>query len=503
MKASEGTETHLAGASKDGAAAPAPPAGTARTVMIVVLLASNLLASFSQSMMNVALDKVATDFSITLSQANWMVLAYTIVTASVITMAAMLLKRLGLRKVMMIGYAFAFAGSALGFFAWDYPSMIAARVLQAVCTGICFPLINEALLTISPAGKAGTLLAVNSGVIGAGLAFAPPLSGLVITYVGLRELFLVPAVLALALLVIGRFAIHDLYEREKAHIDVLSVCLSFAGLGLFLYGLNEIAHQLVIPLVTLLVGVAVLGAFVWRQLHVSEPLLNLSPLRYKVFSVGETLVALAYMASLYLSLLVPLFLEGAASYTPFVAGCMCILPILCYAVCCFPSGHILEKHGVWPLVPLGFGIVLVGYVGMFFASSNLLIVPVLVCAALAYAGIGIFFPAVKSVDLESLPRDISSHGSSIHSTIVQIGSSISSAVFVGIMSSQTAALMAHGATKASAYAAGFSHTLLIMIGILVVAVVIACAYVRIVKRSMGRRDEKTDVADEGSVGGVA
>ena len=407
------------------ASIPSPPVGAARTAMIVVLLASNLLASFTQSLMNVALDYVATDFHITLSQANWMVLAFTIVTATTITMAAKLLERIGLHKLMTIGFVFSFVGSLLGFFAWNYPVMIVARALQAVCTGLCFPLINEALLTIAPKGKAATLLAVNSGVIGVALAFAPPVSGLIITCVGLRPLFLIPAVIALALIIAGRPAIHNLYMRRKAHIDIPSVALSFVGLACFLYGLNEISHEVFPPLVIMLAGIAILAIFVYRQLHIDEPLL-------------------AFMASVYMSLLVPLYLEGAASYSPFIAGCMCIVPILCYAACCFPSGHLLAKHGVWPLVPVGFAIVLIGYVGMYFASAQLLVIVLLACAAIAYAGIGIFFPAVKTVDLDALPRAISSYGSSIHSTIVQIGSSVSSALFVGIISGDVTHLMAGG-----------------------------------------------------------
>lgn len=244
--------------------------------------------------MNVALDYVATDFHITLSQANWMVLAFTIVTATTITMAAKLLERIGLHKLMTIGFVFSFVGSLLGFFAWNYPVMIVARALQAVCTGLCFPLINEALLTIAPKGKAATLLAVNSGVIGVALAFAPPVSGLIITCVGLRPLFLIPAVIALVLIIAGRPAIHNPVHAQKAHIDIPSVALSFVGLACFLYGLNEISHEVFPPLVIMLAGIAILAIFVYRQLHIDEPLLNLTPLRNPVFTVGETLVTLAF-----------------------------------------------------------------------------------------------------------------------------------------------------------------------------------------------------------------
>lgn len=457
------------------------PQGRARTVMIVVLFASNMLASLSQSLMNVALDAVSTAFSITLSQANWMVLGYTIVAATTITMAASLLKRYGLRLMMLVSYVFALIGSILGFIAWNYPVMIVARLLQAVCTGLCFPIITAALMTISPEGKSGTLLAINSGVIGIGLAFTPVLSGLIITYVGIHELFLVPAVMAVLLIIVRPFCIHNLYERQHAPIDILSVLLSFAGLACFMYGLNEISHELFPPLVILIVGVIIMAAFVYRQLHIKDPLLNLKPFGYRIFSVGEILVVMAYMSSIFMSLLIPLYLEGAVAMTPFMVGVVCIIPVLCYAVCCFPSGHIQERHGVWPLVPGGFAVVLIAFIGIYFASSNIWIIPLLIFVAIAFSGIGFLFPGLKTENLESLPREISSHGSSIHSTLVQIASSVSSALYVGVMSGDVTRMMADGATKASAYAFGFSHALLISIGVLVTAIVVSFVYVRLTR----------------------
>lgn len=104
--------------------------------------------------------------------------------------------------------------------------------------------------------------------------------------------------------------------------------------------------------------------------------------------------------------------------------------------------------------------------------------------------------AVKTVDLDALPRAISSYGSSIHSTIVQIGSSVSSALFVGIMSGDVTHLMAGGMTKADAYAFGFSHTLLIAIGILIVAVILTVVYTRLVRRQKGKTAATAVQTDE-------
>ncbi len=235
------------------------PKGKAMWVMLALMLGSNLLASFNQSLMNIALDQVATDFHVSLSAANWMVLGFTIVAATTITMAASLLKRYGIRKVMIFGYAASLVGSLLGLFALDFPMMLAARLVQALTVGLFFPVVTSVILTMAPAGKSGTLLAINSGVIGVGLAFAPMLGGLLLTYVGLRALFLIPVVMSVVLIVLGALFLHDIYEREDRRIDLLSVALSFAGLGAVIFGLNEVSRDPLPSAVIMVAGVVVLA----------------------------------------------------------------------------------------------------------------------------------------------------------------------------------------------------------------------------------------------------
>lgn len=463
------------------------PTGQAKWAMIAILYTANVNVSFMQSSMNVALDKVSTDFAIPLSDANWVVLGYAIIMGATITMAASLLKRYGIRKVVLSSLVLAFIGSLLGFFAWCFPVLLIARLIQGIATGLTFPIVNDALLTLAPSGRAGLLLSINSGVIGLGLAIAPLISGLMITYFGLNALFLLPAAVSAVLIVAAYFLLHNLYARQDKKVDALSVVLSLGALGAFMYGLNEITHELVLSLA--LMGLAIiLGAlFVVRQKRLADPLLNLSPLKVKAFSVGETLMGLGYIGSLYLSLLAPLFLEGTSGYTPFIAGCLLALPIMCYAAFCFVSGFVVKRRGVWPLVPAGFAVALIGFIAMYFASSQDLVMPFLICVGGSYAGIGLLYPATKSADLEVLPKQLASSGSSIHSTLVQIAGSISSALFVGIMSSDVVNLMAHGADKAAAYSAGFSHTLLIAIGMLVVALIVSFFYAKLIVKVSGTR----------------
>lgn len=190
-----------------------------RQAMIVVLFACNLLASLMQSLMNVALDYVSAEYHVSLSEANLLVLGYSIVAGIVIVLAALSLHRFGLRKVMLFGLIVSFVGSLLGVLAWDFPSLVAARLIQAVATGLYFPVVNEALLNLSPKNGAGRLLAINSGIIGIGLAVAPIVAGLIITYWGLRVLFAIPAVTAFVLFFFARRTIVDIMPRQKLPVD--------------------------------------------------------------------------------------------------------------------------------------------------------------------------------------------------------------------------------------------------------------------------------------------
>lgn len=488
VRHSSSASTALRASASPSAPASLAPVQSFPRALFVVLLVSNLLASINQSMMNIALDAVSTEFHVELAMANWMVLGFTIVAGTLITAAASLLRRFGLRKIMLCGYVLSLLGGLLGLFSWDFWSMLGARLIQALTVGLFFPVISSAITIIAPKGKTATLLSLNSAVIGAGLAFIPLLSGLFITYVSLQAMFLVPVVISVVLLVAGPFVLHNIEDRARIPIDALSIVLSCLGLGLLVYGLNIVTKEALIGVLCMVAGVVILALFAVRQNRIPVPLLNLKPLRNHAFAAGEALSLLGFMGSLYMSLLVPLYLEGTAGKTAFEAGCLLVVPILAYAVATFIGGRIEDRRGIWPLVPVGFSVLVVALVAMEVTSSHRLVAGVLACVALVYAGVGLVFAPLKSRDLGAVPRELVSSASSIHSTLTQVVSSVASALFVGIMSSDVVSLMASGASKADAYAEGFSHTLFIEIGIAVVSLVGSVFFARVMhKRWVAKR----------------
>ena len=340
--------------------------------MLPVLLACSFTASFGQSMMNVALPELAERFGVTLSIANWVIVGYMVVAATAIMLSAFMLRRLGLRRVFFVGAGALALGSACALLSQDFPMLFASRLVQAVGTGLFFPSVTSVIMTNSPAAVRGTRLALNSGVIAVGLAISPTASGFALTQFGWRAMFVVSLAMSVALLAVGFFRIHGGPSTKRVPIDALSVMLGPLGLAAFLYGLGEVTRDLAPSLAALAVGAVLLALFAWRQFALESPLLDLHPLVHPRFAVGILLVMVGMLTSFSMSILLPLYYEGALGYTAFFAGLLLLGPVLVNAAFTFLGGRVFDRHGAWPLIPAGLVLVLVGQATAFFSAESMI-----------------------------------------------------------------------------------------------------------------------------------
>lgn len=455
--------------------------------MLPVLLACSFTASFGQSMMNVALPELAERFGVTLSIANWVIVGYMVVAATAIMLSAFMLRRLGLRRVFFVGAGALALGSACTLLSQDFPMLFASRLVQAVGTGLFFPSVTSVIMTNSPAAVRGTRLALNSGVIAVGLAISPTASGFALTQFGWRAMFVVSLAMSVALLAVGFFRIHGGPSTKRVPIDALSVMLGPLGLAAFLYGLGEVTRDLAPSLAALAVGAVLLALFAWRQFALESPLLDLHPLVHPRFAVGILLVMVGMLTSFSMSILLPLYYEGALGYTAFFAGLLLLGPVLVNAAFTFLGGRVFDRHGAWPLIPAGLVLVLVGQAAAFFSAESMIAILIVLSSAAVYAGAGFVVAPSKTAALGTLPPATYSAGASINSTAAQIASAIGSSLFVGVLSADVLRDTAAGAAKASAYAAAFEHTLSIAVVIAAAGLLVAFFYARAMRKPAGKQ----------------
>ena len=235
--------------------------------------------------------------------------------------------------------------------------------------------------------------------------------------------------------------------------------IGFGSLVFGLSGLGEAAsHPGPVPAwLPLLVGVVVIGAFVLRQLSLQRQdraLLDLRTLQTPTFSISVVLMAIMMMAMFGVLILLPIYLQNILGLSTLQTGLMLLPGGLVMGLCAPFVGRLYDKHG--PTVLLVPGAILVSLVlwSLTRVDEN---TPFgwLLASHLAFSiGLALMFTPLFSASLGSLQPKLYSHGSAVIGTVQQVAGAAGTALFVALMTLQTATLVAGGAEPVTAAAGG-------------------------------------------------
>ncbi len=451
--------------------------GKSLTLLLVVLYGSAFLAGFNENLVNMALMSIMGEYAVDSVTAQWLVTGYMIVATVVVMCMAFIYRRFKLRTLYFVAAAFTLVGSLLGIFATNFEFLMVARLIQAAGSGIFIPLMMNTVLVVTPKNKLGTYLSIGGCMITFGPALAPVVCGALVTAFGWHSIFVVPTVGMVVLSVLAAFAVKNL-ENSPARLDVPSVFLSAVFLCALSLGLVQLTINVVVAVVSLVVTVASAALFIVRQLKCADPLIDLTPMKSSAFWPSIVLTTIAMMGSFSVSVLFPLYLEGATGLSAFVAGLIILVPVLGNAGTTLLGGRIMDKRGEWPLLPFGFAVVAVGFALMTLLAPSLSLPAMFFGALFVTCGTGLIFSPSQSAGLRTLPPEQNPFGVALSTTFVQIAACIGPSLYTGILSSVQAGELAAGVDAGHATAQGFAIAMLVAAIIAAFGFVVAFVYAR-------------------------
>ncbi len=449
--------------------------------LLVILYASAFLAGFNENLVNMALMSIMSDFKIDSITVQWLVTGYMIVATVVVMCMAFLYQRFSLRKLYFSGALFSIVGSAIGLFAPTFEILMIARLIQALGTGIFIPLMMNTILVVTPKNKLGQFLSIGGCMITFGPAFAPVVCGGIVSSFGWHAIFFLPTLIMFILAVVAIFAVKNL-STTQAKLDVLSVLLAALFLFTLSYGLSQFMIDMLTGVISLVCCAVICVLFVLRQLKCKNPLINLSPMKSIRFWPSILLNTLAMMGTFSCSVLLPLYFEGACGLTPFIAGLVLLIPVLCNCAVTLVAGKLFDKFGEWPLLPIGFGVVAVGFVMLALTSSSLELALVFVAAIAVYAGTGSIFSPSQTAGLKTLTPEENPHGVALSTTFVQIAACIGPSLYTGLLTFGQSTSASASTNEALALADGFSLAMTVASALAILAVIVAFIYARAAKK---------------------
>lgn len=455
--------------------------GKPLVLLLSVLYGSAFIAGFNENLVNMAFVSIMAEYGVDSVTAQWLVTGYMIVATVVVTCMAFLYRRFHVRTLFFGAAGLSIVGSAMGLVAPSFELLLVARLVQAVGTGIFIPLMMNTILVVTPKNKLGTYLSVGGCMITFGPAFAPVVCGALVTAFGWHSIFVVPIVAMAVLTVLGFFYMKNL-ETHEAHLDVLSVLLSAVALTVLSFGLTQLTTDGVLAAAALVLAAAMVAVFVVRQLRCAHPLIDLAPMKNRAFWPALILVTIAMMSMFSMSVLLPLYFEGAAGMTAFAAGLVILVPVLANAGATLLGGRIMDKRGEWPLLPLGFGGIAIGFIALVAVAPQLSVPAVFVAMLVMYVAVGFIFSPSQTAGLRALPPQQNPFGVALMTTFVQIAACIGPSLYIGIMSSGQAGAAAGGASAAQATADGFALAMVVAAAIGVVGFALSLAYARAARK---------------------
>ncbi|HKB89126.1 MAG TPA: DHA2 family efflux MFS transporter permease subunit, partial [Opitutaceae bacterium] len=268
--------------------------GMLKWVIAITASLGAILEVIDTSIINVALPDIQGNLGATLSEAGWVSTGYSCANVIIIPLTAWLSLRFGKKQYLLfslIGFTLA---SALCGMATNLTMLVIARILQGLAGGGLLAKAQSLLFETFPREEQGQAQALfGIGVI-AGPALGPVLGGYLTDTLGWRWIFFINLPFGiLAVLMAMTFLPRD-RESEIGHqaVDWTGIGLLTIGLACFQTMLEEgqqddwfSSHFITTMAVGSVIG---MGLFIWRELSIDFPAVDLRVLRFRSLAAGST-----------------------------------------------------------------------------------------------------------------------------------------------------------------------------------------------------------------------
>ena len=413
--------------------------GITRGKILAAMLFGMFIAILNQTLLNVALPKINTEFNISASTGQWLMTGFMLVNGILIPISAFLFNKYSYRKLFIIGLALFTLGSLVCAISFNFPIMMSGRVLQAIGAGILMPLGSNVIVTIFPPEKRGVAMGTMGIAMILAPAIGPTLSGYIVQNYHWNVMFYGMFFIGIIAIVIGLFWFKLYQSTTNPKADIPGIIYSTIGFGSLLYGFSEAGNKGwgSTEIVTMfIVGTVFIIFFIIRELRMKAPMLNLEVLKYPTYTL-TTIINMIVMMSLYGGMiLLPLYLQNLRGFSALDSGLLLLPGALVMGALGPVAGKLLDTIGIKPLAIFGIGIMTYATWELSKLNMDTTYLHIMWIYIVRSFGMAFIMMPIMTAGMNALPPRLISHGNAFVNTMRQLAGSIGTAILVTVMTTQ-------------------------------------------------------------------
>ena len=420
--------------------------------LMATLDASIVLIAFPAIFKGIGINPLAPGES---SYFLWLLLGYMVVTATLLVTFGRISDMFGRVRLYNLGFLIFAIGSTLLALTPSTGNtgaleLIIFRLIQGIGSG--FLLSNSAAILTDafPANQRGRALGINQ-IAGIAGSFIGLIVGGILAAINWRLVFLVSVPVGIAGTIWAYMMLRETATiREHQKIDWLGNVTFALGLTVFLlgitygiepYGSSPMGWSNPLVIGAILLGIMLLAAFVWIELHLDDPMFRLDLFKIRMFAAGNIAGFLSALGRGGLQFMLIIWLQGiwlplhgySFEETPLWAG-IYMTPLLIGFILMGPiSGYLSDRFGARLFSTTGMLIQALGFFGLTVLPVNFNYPLFAVLLFILGCGSGLFASPNTSSIMSSVPPETRGVSSGMRATFQNSATLVSIGLFFSIV----------------------------------------------------------------------
>jgi DHA2 family multidrug resistance protein len=329
-------------------------------VIIFTVVSASMLQLIDTSIVNVTLSEMMGNLGATFSEIGWVITGYAAANVIMIVLSGWLGFKLG-RKNYFTGSIILFTiTSFLCGNAHTVGELIFFRIIQGLGGGGLLSTSQTILVESFPREDLGMANAIFGMSVVLGPAFGPTLGGYITDHFSWHWVFYINIPIGILATILAILFIEEPEENIlTGKMDWIAFALLTVGIGSLQVVLENgeredwfSSHYITMLSIAALIGGAL---FIWRELRVDSPILNLKLLRYHRFGVGAFFAFMRGFGQYGSIFIIPVFCQNLLGYTAEQTGLLLLPGSLTSGIFMPVVGQLMKKTRISPILLAAFG----------------------------------------------------------------------------------------------------------------------------------------------------